>query len=55
MKAIKKQRLERAGWKVGGTRVFLKLTAEEAAYIEVKLAAERVLKKDANQKAAQPS
>jgi ribosome-binding protein aMBF1 (putative translation factor) len=34
----KRQRLEKAGWKVGGVRDFLGLSDEEARYIELKLA-----------------
>lgn len=38
MKQAKRQRLERTGWKVGGTDEFLGLSDEEIAYIERKLA-----------------
>ena len=38
MKQAKRQRLERKGWKVGGTEEFLGLSDEEIAYIELKLA-----------------
>lgn len=38
MKQAKRQRLERKGWKVGGTEAFLGLSDEEIAYIELKLA-----------------
>jgi len=34
----KKKRLEENGWKVGSVQEFLGLTAEENAYIELKLA-----------------
>ena len=37
MKASKRKRLERRGWKVGGAKEFLDLTAEENAIIEVRL------------------
>ena len=37
MREEKKRRLEAKGWKVGGTKEFLGLSAEEAAYIEIKL------------------
>ena len=37
MREEKKRRLEAKGWKVGGTKEFLGLSAEEAAYIELKL------------------
>jgi predicted XRE-type DNA-binding protein len=33
----KRRRLEAKGWKVGTTQDFLRLTAEEAAYVEVKV------------------
>lgn len=38
MKRDKRQRLERAGWTVGGTTEFLGLSAQEARLIELKLA-----------------
>jgi DNA-binding XRE family transcriptional regulator len=38
MKRIKKQRLERAGWVVGDSAQFLKLSEEENRFIELKLA-----------------
>jgi predicted XRE-type DNA-binding protein len=38
MKTAKKRRLESKGWKFGDTREFLNLSAEEAAYVELKLA-----------------
>lgn len=37
MRKSKKERLERAGWRVGTTAEFLDLTKEEAAMIEMKL------------------
>lgn len=37
MREQKRRRLETAGWRVGSTREFLKLSPEEAAYIELKL------------------
>lgn len=43
MKPEKKKKLEAKGWKVGSTAEFLKLSAEEAAYIELKLALGRAL------------
>lgn len=43
MKAEKKKRLETKGWKVGNTAEFLKLSAEETAYIELKLALSKAL------------
>ncbi len=44
MKANKRQRLEKAGWKVGTADEFLGLSADEAAYIEMKLALSESLK-----------
>ena len=38
MKRKKRDRLEMAGWKVGTAEKFLGLTAEEARYVELKLA-----------------
>jgi ribosome-binding protein aMBF1 (putative translation factor) len=43
MKAEKKKRLEAKGWKVGSTAEFLQLSAEETAYIELKLALSKAL------------
>ena len=37
MREEKRRRLERKGWKVGTAREFLGLTAEEAAYVELKV------------------
>ncbi len=37
MNTVKKKRLESKGWKVGTTSEFLKLSSEEAAYVELKL------------------
>ena len=37
MRDAKKKRLERKGWKVGSVEEFLDLSAEEAAYIELKV------------------
>ncbi|MFA7237306.1 MAG: helix-turn-helix transcriptional regulator [Phycisphaeraceae bacterium] len=45
MKSDKRKRLEAAGWKVGSTRQFLGLSNEESAYIEMKLALARGLRK----------
>lgn len=44
MKADKRKKLEAAGWKVGSTREFLRLTPEETAFVEVKLALSASLK-----------
>jgi hypothetical protein len=43
MNTAKRKRLEKAGWKVGSAQEFLNLSAEEAAYVEVKLNLARVL------------
>ncbi len=40
----KRQRLERKGWKIGSIQEFLKLTPEESAYNELKLALGESLK-----------
>ena len=38
MKKTKKEKLKKAGWKVGSTAEFLDLSPEEAAFIEMKIA-----------------
>jgi len=38
MKRSKRERLESAGWRVGTAAEFLGLTAEESAFVEMKLA-----------------
>lgn len=38
MREAKQRRLEAKGWKVGGAKDFLKLTPQEEAYIELRLA-----------------
>jgi predicted XRE-type DNA-binding protein len=43
MKIIKRHRLEKAGWKVGAASDFLGLSAEESAFIELKLVLAREL------------
>jgi ribosome-binding protein aMBF1 (putative translation factor) len=45
MKNTKRRRLEAAGWKVGTAREFLGLTADEAAYVEIKLNLARALRR----------
>jgi DNA-binding XRE family transcriptional regulator len=45
MRATKRKKLEGQGWKVGSADDFLKLTPEEVAYIEMKLALSSTLKK----------
>lgn len=37
MREEKRRRLEAKGWKVGTTREFLRLSSEEAAYVELKV------------------
>ncbi len=37
MREDKRRRLEARGWKVGTAQEFLRLTAEEAAYVELKV------------------
>ena len=44
MKQSKRARLESKGWKVGSADEFLGLSAEESAYIEMKLALSEKLK-----------
>jgi len=44
MKKTKKERLEKAGWKVGTASEFLNLTPEQEAYIKLKLALATCLK-----------
>lgn len=38
MQQSKRKKLESAGWKVGSAESFLELTAEESAYLDMKLA-----------------
>ncbi len=45
MKKDKKERLERAGWRVGSTRDFLELSEAEHAVIEVRVMLAQTLKK----------
>jgi len=44
MKVSKRKKLEAAGWKVGSAREFLGLSAEEAAFVELKLTLSASLK-----------
>jgi DNA-binding XRE family transcriptional regulator len=44
MDARKRKRLEKAGWSVGDAAAFLKLTPEEAALVEMRVALSRSLK-----------
>ena len=43
MRTEKRTRLEAQGWKIGSTEEFLKLSPEEVAYIELKLALSRIV------------
>ena len=45
MKRTKRTRLEAAGWRVGSAADFLELTEEEAAYVRVKLALAKMLRR----------
>jgi len=45
MKKTKKTRLEKAGWRVGATTQFLKLTPEEEAFLDLKMALSESLRK----------
>ena len=53
MKKSKIAKLEKAGWKVGSAKDFLKLTDEEVAFIEMKLALAKYLK-DRRRRKKQP-
>ncbi len=44
MKAVKRKKLETAGWRVGSATDFLGLSREEEAYIEAKLALAQKIK-----------
>ncbi len=50
MNTARKKRLEAKGWKIGTAREFLNLSAEEAAYVELKLALSRNLQEYRRQK-----
>jgi predicted XRE-type DNA-binding protein len=45
MKKAKQQKLEKAGWAVGSAADFLRLSDEEAAFVELKVALSTNLKK----------
>ena len=45
MRKVKRARHEAAGWKLGTIRDFLGLSEEEAAFLEVKLALAKSLRK----------
>ncbi len=50
MDKVKRQKLERKGWKIGSVQEFLALTPEESAYIELKLALSESVKERREQK-----
>ena len=50
MKQSKQQKLERNGWRVGTASDFLGLSAEESAYIEMKLALSETLREEREKK-----
>ena len=50
MDRAKRKRLEAAGWKVGTVRQFLDLSAEEEAYLEIKLQLAKDLQKPPREK-----
>ena len=50
MENKKRKRLEQKGWKLGDTKDFLGLSAEESAYIDLKLALAHSLKKRRQEK-----
>ena len=45
MERYKKARLEKAGWRVGSTAEFLRLSSEEELYVDFKVALSRCLKR----------
>jgi len=50
VKQIKRQKLERNGWRVGNASDFLGLSTEESAYIEMKLALSEILRAEREKK-----
>lgn len=46
MKASKRRRLEKAGWKLGSAKSFLRLTDEEEAVIDLKLSLARAVREE---------
>ena len=50
MRKVKRARLEAAGWKLGTVREFLGLSEEEAAFLKVKLALAKSLRKQRERK-----
>ncbi len=50
MQKATKKRLESAGWRVGDAAEFLELTAEEAAFVELKLALAAYLRETREQR-----
>ncbi len=50
MNAAKRKRLVAKGWKVGSVKEFLNLSAEEAAFVELKLALSKSLQETRRQR-----
>ena len=50
VKQSKRQKLEQNGWRVGSASDFLGLSAEESAYIEMKLALSEALREEREKK-----
>jgi len=50
MKASKRERLEKAGWKVGDAKEFLELSDTEAALVEVRVSLARDLRRRRKEK-----
>ena len=50
MNAAKRKRLAAKGWKVGSVKQFLNLSAEEAAFVELKLALSKSLQETRRQR-----
>jgi len=50
VKQSKRKKLERSGWRVGTASDFLGLSAEESAYIEMKLALSETLREEREKK-----
>ncbi len=46
MRAQKRKRLEKAGWKLGSAKEFLGLTAEEEAVVDLKLVLARAVREE---------
>ena len=50
MDTVKQKRLEAKGWKFGSVKEFLKLTPEDEAYIEMKVALAEAMEKKRKQR-----